>query len=59
MKEKKIEKIRKLANSIDPTINLFEGFVSKETSTYKGELLFWRRIVSIYVIVYKLKKKII
>lgn len=48
MKEKKIEKIRKLANSIDPTINLFEGFVSKETSTYKGELLFWRRIVSIY-----------
>lgn len=48
MKEQKIQKIRKLAHSIDPRINLFEGFISKETSKYKGELLFWRRIVNIY-----------
>lgn len=48
MKEQKIQKIRKLAHSIDPRINLFEGFISKETSKYKGELLFWRQIVNIY-----------
>ncbi len=48
MKEEKIEKIRKIAHSIDPRINLFEGFVSKETSTYKAELLFWRQIVNVY-----------
>ena len=48
MKEQKIEKIRKLAHSIDSRINLFEGLVSKEISTYKGELLFWRQIVNVY-----------
>ena len=48
MKKQKIKKIRKLAHSIDSRINLFEGLVSKETSTYKGELLFWRQIVNMY-----------
>ncbi|MFR8312611.1 MAG: hypothetical protein ACLVBP_09835 [Ruminococcus sp.] len=40
MKKQKIKKIRKLAHSIDSRINLFEGLVSKETSTYKGESAF-------------------
>lgn len=48
MKEQKIEKIKKLAHSIDSRINLFEGLASKATLTYKGELLFWRQIVTLY-----------
>lgn len=48
MKKQKIEKIKKLAHSIDPRINLFEGLVLKATLTHKGELLFWRQIVTLY-----------
>ena len=49
MKKQKIKKIRKLAHSIDSRINLFEGLVSKETSTYKGELLFGDRLLTCMV----------
>lgn len=48
MQKKKIEELRCLAHNIDPRINLFEGYAPKETESYKGELLFWRQIVSLY-----------
>ncbi len=43
-----IEEIKTLANDIDNRINLFEGYVPKETVSYKGELLFWRLVVNVY-----------
>lgn len=48
MQSKKIEEICCLAHDIDPRINLFQGFSPKETDLYKGELLFWRQVVSLY-----------
>lgn len=48
MQSKKIEEICRLAHDIDPRLNLFQGFSPKETKYYKGELLFWRQIVSLY-----------
>ncbi len=48
MQKQKINEIRKLAHKIDPRINLFDGYAPKETSSYKGEILFWRQIVTLY-----------
>lgn len=48
MQKQRIEELKKLAHSVDARINLFEGFTPKETEPYKGELLFWRQVVSIY-----------
>lgn len=48
MEKLKVEEIKKLAYSIDPRINLFEGFSPKSIETYKGEILFWRQVVNIY-----------
>ena len=48
MQTQKINEIRKLAHKIDPRINLFEGYSPKETDIYKGELLFWRQVVTLY-----------
>ena len=48
MLEQKIKEIRKLAHSIDFRINLFDGYSPKKTASYKGELLFWRQVVSLY-----------
>lgn len=48
MQNQKIEEICCLAHRIDPRINLFQGFFPKETEQYKGELLFWRQVVSLY-----------
>ena len=48
MQKKKIEEIRRLAQDIDPRINLFDGYTPKKTESYKEELLFWRQIVSLY-----------
>lgn len=43
-----IVEIETVANRIDSRINLFDGYNPKETEQYRGELLFWRQIVSIY-----------
>lgn len=48
MQDKRVEEIKKLAHEIDIRVNLFEGFASKKTDTYAGELLFWRQVVNIY-----------
>lgn len=48
MQTQKIDEIRTLAHRIDPRINLFEGYSPKLTQNYSGELLFWRKIVTIY-----------
>ena len=48
MQKKKIAELQKLAHSIDCRINLFQGFSPKETDSYKGELLFWRQVVTLY-----------
>ncbi len=48
MQSKKIREICKLAHQIDLRINLFEGYFSKMSNNYNGELLFWRQIVTIY-----------
>ena len=48
MQNQKIQEIRKIAHEIDCRINLFEGYMPKETETYKGELLFWRQVVNLY-----------
>lgn len=50
MLEQLIKQISNLAHSIDPRINLFEGYVPKRADSYKGELRFWREVVSIYAI---------
>lgn len=48
MQKQRINEIRNLAHKIDPRINLFEGYSPKETDLYKGELLFWRQVVTLY-----------
>lgn len=48
MQKQKIIEIQRLAHCIDPRINLFEGYEPKNTDSYKGELLFWRQIVTLY-----------
>ncbi len=50
MLEQLIKQISNLAHSIDARINLFEGYVPKQADLYKGELRFWREVVSIYAI---------
>ena len=40
--------IQSKAREIDPSIILFEGYSPKNTDNIKGEILFWRKIVSIY-----------
>lgn len=48
MQTQKINEIINLAHKVDPRINLFEGYSPKETDIYKGELLFWRQVVTLY-----------
>ena len=43
-----VEEIKNLAHNIDVRINLFEGYSPKKLDGYKGEIRFWREIVSIY-----------
>ena len=50
MPEQLTRQITNLAHSIDVRINLFEGYVPKQIDSYKGELRFWREVVSIYAI---------
>lgn len=48
MGKSKIDDLKKIANSIDCRINLFEGYFPKATSTSKGEILFWKHVVNYY-----------
>ena len=48
MLDQKIREIIDLAHSIDKRINLFSGYEPKKLTSYKGELLFWRQVVSLY-----------
>lgn len=50
MPEQLIREIMNLAHSIDVRINLFEGYVPKQIDSYKGELRFWRDVVSMYAL---------
>ena len=48
MQEQKINVIQSLAHSIDSRLNLFDGYSPKKTDSYKGEVLFWRQVVTLY-----------
>lgn len=48
MYEREIKEICLLAHEIDLRINLFQGYNPKQMNLYKGELLFWRQVVSLY-----------
>lgn len=48
MQKKKIVEIQNLAHGIDCRINLFQGFSPKEADSDKGELLFWKQVVTLY-----------
>ena len=48
MLEQLTREIVNLAHGIDVRINLFEGYVPKQIDSHKGELRFWREVVSIY-----------
>lgn len=50
MLEQLTRQITNLAHSVDVRINLFEGYVPKQIESHKGELRFWREVVSIYAI---------
>lgn len=48
MVNKKISDIRKLAHTINKSLNIFEGYIPKSTDNKNGEVLFWREIVNVY-----------
>lgn len=48
MENKKIDDIKKLAHSINKSLNIFEGYIPKKTDDKIGEALFWREIVNVY-----------
>lgn len=45
---KRIEQIKALAHKINGSVNLFQGYCPKAIANKNGEILFWRKVVSIY-----------